>query len=141
MWAVFSHPAAPVRSRPAGQASQGLFKLEGKQNRGEGYSEKIRDRLGGVYSRCLRIWKDEWQNINQRDQQYKFAHDGYKNRGLGVAERGEGHLAGDLDAEQQQAGSVKRSAVFVYSISSEASVNKAAKPCGNSMMSAQSATE
>ena len=82
---------------------QHLFKQNCKQNGGKRNRNKIGYRFRRVNSSRFVGRKNLRHNVDERDQQHKFAHHRNGDGGFGVAERGKCHLARHLNTEKQHA--------------------------------------
>ena len=82
-----------------------------EEDRGEADGEEVGDRLGEVDGGGL-VAEEMRQDVDERDEEDEFPHDGDGDGGLRVAEGGEGDLAGALDAEEEEAGQVDAKRLF-----------------------------
>ena len=79
--------------------------MEHEEYRRKGHGEDVRDRLCGVNTDGA-VADDMRHNINEGQEQNELPHHrNYDRRGR-VSERNEGHLARDLDAEQDHSAKI-----------------------------------
>ena len=93
------------RSGVRSELVQGFAKLRRKQDGRARDGNDVRDRLGQIHGRRL-VGQQRRQQIDQRQEQHELAQHGHDDRAHRAADGHERHLAGDLDAEQEQARAV-----------------------------------
>ena len=84
-----------------GNFCQSFFKLKGKQNSRKCNSQDICNWFCHINRICLVSTENTGQNIDQRNNQYKFPDDGHNDGIFGSAKGDKRHLAGNLDSKHK----------------------------------------
>ena len=81
--------------------AEGFAELEYEEDGGEGHGDDIRDGLGEVDAQGG-VFDEMGDDVDEGQEQDELPYHRHDDRGGGVAQGDEGHLAGDLDTEDAQ---------------------------------------